>query len=111
MPNITAETETMLERMDFIRENSGKYIMIDVLTTGFSAVQTVRKHSKKMIIHAHRAMHGAITRGKDFGISMLALAKIFRLIGVDQIHIGTIVGKMEGSKEEVIDIYEEINEQ
>jgi len=107
MPNITAETETMLERMDFIRSQGGKYAMVDVVTTGFSTIQTIRKNSKGIILHAHRAMHGAITRGNQ-GISMLALAKIYRLIGVDQLHIGTIVGKMEGDKTEVVNIWENI---
>lgn len=39
---------------------------------------------------------------------MLVLAKIMRLVGVDQIHIGTVVGKLVGSKDEVLDIKEEI---
>jgi ribulose-bisphosphate carboxylase large chain len=109
MPNVTAETEEMLERMDYVRSQGGKYAMVDVITTGFSALQTVRKHSKGMILHAHRAMHGAITRGNQ-GVSMLALAKIYRLIGVDQLHIGTAFGKMEGGKREVFNIGEEIEE-
>jgi len=33
---------------------------------------------------------------------MLALAKLMRLIGMDQLHTGTVIGKMEGSKQEVI---------
>ncbi len=109
MPNITSETFEMLRRMEFVRKNNGEYIMVDVLTTGFSALQTLRKYSKE-VIHGHRAMHAALTRNKKHGISMLALAKLYRLIGVDQLHIGAIVGKMEGSSSEVIDIGEEIEE-
>ena len=37
-------------------------------------------------------------------MTMLALAKIMRLIGMDQLHTGTIVGKMEGQKQEVREI-------
>ncbi len=104
MPNITAEVDEMLDRLDFVREHGGKYVMVDVLTAGFSAVQTVRENSKGLIIHAHRAMHAAVTRNKAHGVSMLVLAKVFRLIGVDQLHTGTIVGKMEGGKKEVQEI-------
>ncbi|MFC2162583.1 type III ribulose-bisphosphate carboxylase [Candidatus Altiarchaeota archaeon] len=108
MPNITAETDVMLERMDYVREHAGKYVMIDVVTLGFSAVQTVRKKNDDLVLHAHRAMHGALTRNKKHGITMLALAKMYRLIGVDQLHIGTAVGKMEGPAKEVVSIRDEI---
>ena len=103
MPNITSETEEMIKRAEFVKENGGNYVMVDVITSGFSAVQTVRREMKKLklIIHAHRAMHAAITRNKNQGISMYVLAKLFRIIGVDQLHTGTVVGKMEGSKKEV----------
>jgi ribulose-bisphosphate carboxylase large chain len=55
-------------------------------------------------------MHAAFTRNKKHGITMLALAKIMRLIGMDQLHTGTIVGKMEGGKKEVLEINQVISE-
>jgi ribulose-bisphosphate carboxylase large chain len=55
-------------------------------------------------------MHGALTKNKDHGISMLFIAEAARMIGVDQIHIGTSVGKMEESKEEVVMVGEEIEQ-
>ncbi len=104
MPNISAETDEMLRRMDFVRENNGRYVMVDIVTVGFSGLQTVRKKNPGLVIHAHRAMHAAFTRNKKHGISMLVLAKLARLIGVDQLHIGTVVGKMEGGRREVTEI-------
>jgi ribulose-bisphosphate carboxylase large chain len=96
----------MLERAKFIERNHGKFLMMDVITTGFSAVDTIRRANTNLAIHAHRAMHGFITRdnfpgvhGKGklggFSISMIALAKIFRLLGVDSIHGGSPLAKME----------------
>jgi ribulose-bisphosphate carboxylase large chain len=110
MPNITAETEEMIERMEYVKQHDGKYVMIDVITLGFSAVQTVLKYSRKMnlVVHAHRAMHAALTRNKKHGITMLALAKLYRLIGTDQLHVGTAVGKMEGPAREVASTIDEI---
>ena len=101
MPNITAKVSVMKKRADFIHELGGEYVMVDILTVGFSALQEIREYleDKKMIIHAHRAMHAALTRNKKHGITMLALAKIMRLIGMDQLHTGTVIGKMEGSKQ------------
>jgi len=59
-------------------------------------------------LHAHRAGHAALTRNKKHGISMLVISDVARLIGVDQIHIGTIIGKMEGPKDEILTIEEQI---
>ncbi len=65
-----------------------------------------------MAIHAHRAMHGFITRdnspgvhGKGelagFSISMVVIAKLFRLLGVDSIHGGSPLAKMEDYGESI----------
>ncbi|MBR9676106.1 type III ribulose-bisphosphate carboxylase [Candidatus Woesearchaeota archaeon] len=108
MPNVTAETEEMLRRAKLVDDLGGRYVMIDILTAGWAALQTLRKRTR-LVIHAHRAMHAAITRNAKHGISMLVIAKISRLIGVDQLHIGTAhVGKMEGSSREIQLIEEEI---
>ncbi|MFW9829309.1 MAG: type III ribulose-bisphosphate carboxylase [Candidatus Thorarchaeota archaeon] len=105
MPNITAPFSIMKDRGDFVIENGGEYLMIDVLTIGFSALQEIRDcfDDDHAIFHAHRAMHAALTRNKKHGITMLAISKIMRLIGMDQLHTGTVVGKMEGGKREVLE--------
>jgi len=99
MPNITAETNEMLKRAEFVK-----------LTAGWSALQTLRNADLGLVIHAHRAGHAAFTRNQKHGISMLVIAKVARLIGVDQLHIGAIVGKMTGTKHEVKDIGEDIED-
>jgi len=113
MPNITAELQEMLDRAEFVKRLGNEYVMVDVCTLGWSALQTLRNFNKhlRLVLHAHRAGHAAFTRDKKHGISMLVVAKLCRLIGLDQLHIGTIVGKMEGPKEEVIDIDQEIEKE
>lgn len=106
--NVTAETKEMLRRAQLVEDLGGRYIMIDIVTSGFSALQTLREANFKLAIHAHRAMHAAFTRSKKHGISMMVLADIVRLIGVDQLHIGTVIGKLEGTLEEVSELEEEI---
>lgn len=108
MPNITAPLNIMKKRADFVIEDGGEYVMVDILTIGFSALQEIRDYldDKNIVIHAHRAMHAALTRNKKHGITMLALSKIMRLIGMDQLHTGTIIGKMEGGKKEVLECNE-----
>ncbi len=112
MPNITAKMSTMIKRADFVINNGGEYVMVDFLTVGFSALQELRDYldDKNVVIHAHRAMHAALTRNKKHGLSMLTLAKIMRLLGMDQLHTGTVVGKMEGGKKEVLEINRSISQ-
>ena len=106
--NVTAETKEMLKRAQLVEQQGGKYIMVDILTEGWGAVQTLREANFKLAIHAHRAMHAAFTRNKNQGISMMVIADFARIIGVDQIHIGTGIGKLEGKIKEIKEIEEEI---
>jgi ribulose-bisphosphate carboxylase large chain len=103
MINVTAETEVMLERADMVIDHGGEYIMVDILTCGWSALQTLRKQNFRLVIHAHRAGHAAFTKSPLHGIAMRPIASVARIIGVDQLHIGTVVGKMSETKSEVLD--------
>ena len=102
MVNVTAETEAMLKRAEYVLYHGGEYVMVDILTCGFSALQTLRDQNFKLVIHAHRAGHAAFTKNPKHGIAMRAIAKVARIIGVDQLHVGTIVGKMSETREEVL---------
>ena len=104
--NITAPVDEMLERAHFVKDHGGKCIMIDILTAGWSSLEYIAKQRLRMIIHGHRAMHAALTRNPRHGISMLVIAKLARLAGVSALHTGTVVGKMEGKKEDVKEIDE-----
>jgi ribulose-bisphosphate carboxylase large chain len=110
MPNITAETNEMLRRAKVVDDYGGEYIMVDILTIGWAALQTIRNADLGKVIHAHRAMHAALTKNPKHGISMLTITKIARLIGVDQLHIGAVVGKMVGGAKEVEPIGEAIED-
>lgn len=111
MANITAETREMLRRADFVLNHGGEYIMVDILTCGFSALQTLREQDLNLIIHAHRAGHAAFTKNPKHGISMRVIAKIARIIGADQLHVGTVVGKMFETREEVAENYEALKKE
>ncbi len=96
--NVTAGTmEEMYERAEYAKELGSIIIMID-LTIGYTAIQSMAKWSRAngMILHLHRAGHGTYTRQKTHGVSFRVIAKWCRLMGVDHIHAGTVVGKLEG---------------
>ena len=96
--NITAGSmEDMYERAEFAREIGSIIIMVD-LTVGYTALTSMSNWSRKngMLLHLHRAGHSTFTRQKSHGVSFRVLAKWCRMIGVDHIHAGTVVGKLEG---------------
>ncbi len=103
MVNVSAETEEMLRRAEIVRDQGGRYAMVDIITCGFSALQTLRNRDLGLVIHAHRAGHAAFTKLDDHGINMRVIAKVARVIGVDQLHVGTAVGKMSETREEVLE--------
>lgn len=98
--NVTAPAGEMIRRAKFIKRSGGTCAMVDIMTVGFSGLQALRQARLGLILHGHRAMHSALTRDPRHGISMLVIAKLSRLAGIDQLHTGTVVGKMEGSVQE-----------
>src|ERR1700726_1716369 len=96
--NVTAATmEDMYERAEFAKELGSVVVMID-LVIGYTAIQSMAKWARRndMILHLHRAGHSTYTRQRSHGVSFRVIAKWMRLPGVDHIHAGTVVGKLEG---------------
>ena len=96
--NITADTEEMIRRAEYVAEQGGGFVMVDIITAGWAGLQTVRERTGDLdlAIHAHRAMHAAFDRLDHHGVSMRCLAQFSRLCGVDHIHTGTAnLGKLE----------------
>lgn len=111
--NVTAETKEMLRRAKAVTRAGGEYIMVDILTCGWASLQTLREacDDLKLAIHAHRAFHAAFTRNRLHGMSMLMVADVARLVGVDQLHIGTVIGKLESPQDEVLALRDNLQQQ
>ena len=96
--NVTAGTmEEMYERAELAKELGSVIVMID-LTIGYTAMTSMSRWARRngMILHLHRAGHGTYTRQNTHGVSFRVIAKWCRLLGVDHLHAGTVVGKLEG---------------
>nr|VDD89056.1 RuBisCO long chain, Form III-b [uncultured archaeon] len=108
--NITSETKEMIKRAKLVKDYGNEFVMVDILTAGFSGFQTIRNECQdlKLAIHAHRAFHSTFTRNPRHGVSMLVVADVARLIGADNLHIGTVFGKLVSPEEEVINLEDEI---
>ncbi|CAB1129189.1 Ribulose bisphosphate carboxylase large chain [Candidatus Hydrogenisulfobacillus filiaventi] len=110
--NVTAATmEEMYERAEFAKEIGSIIIMVD-LTVGYTAIQSMAKWCRKngVLLHLHRAGHSTYTRQKTHGVSFRVIAKWMRLAGVDHIHAGTVVGKLEGDPRTVQGFYKTLRE-
>jgi ribulose-bisphosphate carboxylase large chain len=110
--NVTAATmEDMYERAEFARDLGSVIVMID-LVVGYTAIQSMAKWARRndMVLHLHRAGHSTYTRQKSHGVSFRVIAKWMRMAGVDHIHAGTVVGKLEGDPAVIAGIYDTCRE-
>ena len=110
--NITADVETMKKRANLLHEFGFDYAMLDVVIVGTAGLMTMRDHLGDLGIttHAHRAMHAAFDRNPKHGMTMQFVAKEMRLLGLNQLHSGTAVGKLVGDKSEVLAITDVLRE-
>ena len=97
--NVTCGAEQILERAEIAVDHGANMVMVDVLTTGFSALEVLSTHLN-IPIHVHRTMHGAFTRDKRHGIAMLVISKLVRMTGGTNLHTGSYMGKMARETEE-----------
>jgi len=96
--NITAGTmEDVYERAEYAKELGTVIVMID-LVMGYTAIQSAAIWARKndLILHLHRAGNSTYARQKNHGINFRVICKWMRMAGVDHIHAGTVVGKLEG---------------
>ncbi|WP_338544975.1 ribulose-bisphosphate carboxylase large subunit family protein [Pseudomonas benzopyrenica] len=99
--NISGGVDEMLRRHDAVREAGGTCVMLCLNWVGHSAVEHIRKHSQ-LPIHGHRNGWGAFTRSPNLGFSFDVYQKVWRLAGIDHLHVNGVQSKFWEPDESVI---------
>lgn len=99
--NITDETDAMKRHADLVAREGGTCVMASLNWCGFSAIETLRR-ATDLALHGHRNGFGALSRHPLLGISFQAYQTLWRLAGVDHMHVHGLQGKFAQEDEEVV---------
>ncbi|RAR61153.1 ribulose-bisphosphate carboxylase large chain [Paraburkholderia unamae] len=100
--NITDELDAMRRHADLVEREGGACVMASINWCGFSALQTLRR-ATPLVLHAHRNGYGMMSRDPALGMSFQAYQTLWRLAGVDHMHVHGLGGKFAQSDAEVIE--------
>jgi len=99
--NVTDETDAMKRHADLVEREGGSCVMASLNWCGYSAIQTLRRHTR-LALHGHRNGFGALSRHPLLGIGFQAYQTLWRLAGVDHMHVHGLQGKFAQADDEVI---------
>ncbi|WP_103334643.1 RuBisCO large subunit C-terminal-like domain-containing protein [Pseudotabrizicola formosa] len=98
--NITDETDAMRRHADVLMAEEGTCAMVSLNWVGLSAVQTLRRHTP-VAIHGHRNGYGGMGRHPLLGMGVRAYQMLYRLAGIDHMHVHGMGGKFSDLDEDV----------
>jgi ribulose-bisphosphate carboxylase large chain len=90
--NVSDEMDAMLEHYDKVVAAGGTCAMVSLNSVGLAGVKRLCDR-RLLTIHGHRNGWGMLTRHPLLGVEFAAYQKIWRLAGVDQIHVNGIDNK------------------
>ena len=98
--NISGEFDAMRRNYDLVARAGGTAVMLSLNSVGLTGVKRICDQGK-LAIHGHRNGWGMLTRHPMLGIDFPAYQKLWRLAGVDQIHVNGIQNKFWEDDESV----------
>jgi ribulose-bisphosphate carboxylase large chain len=99
--NISGEIDEMLHRYEYIVKSGGTCAMVSINSVGMAGVKKICDQ-RQLAIHAHRNGWGMLTRHPLLGIDFKAYQKLWRVAGVDQLHVNGIQNKFWESDDSVV---------
>jgi len=99
--NITDQLDRMQEHHDTVLAAGGTCLMISLNSVGIAAVEYLSR-SFSLPIHGHRNGWGMYYRHPALGMDFRAYQKLWRLAGVDQLHVNGLKNKFCETDESVV---------
>jgi ribulose-bisphosphate carboxylase large chain len=99
--NITGEADEMREHHDYVVAAGGSCVMVALNAVGLAGMTQLRRHCR-VALHGHRAGWGLFSRSPHLGMSFVAYQKLWRLAGVDHIHVNGLRNKFSEEDASVI---------
>jgi ribulose-bisphosphate carboxylase large chain len=99
--NISDETDAMRRHAELVAKEGGSCVMASLNWCGYSSLETLRR-STDLVIHGHRNGYGAFSRHPALGIGFQAYQTLWRLAGVDHMHVHGLGGKFAQEDVEVV---------
>ena len=99
--NITGDLETLKTNYETVVNAGGSCAMVSINSVGWAATKMVCDWGA-LSIHGHRNGWGMLNRHPLLGINFPAYNKIWRLAGVDQMHVNGIQNKFWESDDSVV---------
>jgi ribulose-bisphosphate carboxylase large chain len=99
--NVSDRADRMLEHLEYATERGAGAAMVTLSMVGASAVGQLAATSR-IPVHGHRAGWGALTRHPALGMDFSAYQKLWRLTGIDHLHVGGLASKFSESDETVL---------
>jgi ribulose-bisphosphate carboxylase large chain len=90
--NISAEFDPMLRHYDKVVAAGGTCAMLSLNSVGLAAVKRICDRGA-LAIHGHRNGWGMLNRHPFLGLEFPAYQKLWRLAGVDQLHVNGLANK------------------
>jgi ribulose-bisphosphate carboxylase large chain len=99
--NLTGELDEMRRRHDLVLAEGGTCVMAVLNSVGLVGMRELRRHSQ-LPIHAHRAGWGYLSRSPNLGWDYAPWQMIWRLAGVDHLHVNGLRNKFSEPDDSVI---------
>jgi ribulose-bisphosphate carboxylase large chain len=90
--NVTDELDAMRRHYDKIVSAGGTCAMVSLNSVGLAGVKALCDRGE-LVMHGHRNGWGMLTRHPLLGMEFTAYQKLWRLAGVDQLHVNGIENK------------------